>query len=168
MTMNSMQISVPISTEKPEFSRENSWEVRKRWAGQEGRERGAEDAAGGILAERWPTLAGAMSRYKQNVAESFTTMAYECVQAGIIRLDDRRKLAAEAAALGIRDFDAQLLMACAVRQWSLDRHYDPEPTREAPALSFEYKSWNKAWLRFAIVVGAALSIDLVLILKWLS
>lgn len=125
-------------------------------------------AAGQILAERWPTLVRAMSRYQENVAEEFTHKAYEVIQAGVIRLEDRRQLAEAAAEMGLRDFDAQLLIACAVRQWSLDRQYDASPRPDAPKLSFEYRSWSKAWLRFGIIVGAALGVDLVIIMKWLS
>jgi hypothetical protein len=121
-----------------------------------------------ILAERWPMLVRAMGRYQQNLAEDFTRQAYDCIQAGVIRLEDRRQLAAYAAEVGIRDFDAQLLIACAVRQWALDRRYDASPRRDAPQLSFEYRSWSRAWVRFGIIVGAALGIDLVVIMRWLS
>ena len=128
----------------------------------------ANTAPASILHERWPTIGQAMNRYEQNVAEAFTRAAYDCVQAGVIRLEDRRRLADQAADVGIREFDAQLLIACAVRQWSLDRRYDPSPSRNAPRLSFEYRSVSKAWWRVGSVIGAALGIDLIFILKWLS
>ncbi len=131
-------------------------------------ELGALGRSGGILAERWPTLSRALSRYEQSTAERFSQMAYECVDAGIIRLDDRKKLAAEAERAGIRAFDAQLLIACAVRQWGMDHRYEGGPSLEAPALSFEYQSWRRVWMRLAIVFGFAIGMDLIIIWKWLS
>ena len=102
---------------------------------------------GGILAERWPSLGRALSRYAQGTAEYYTRMAYAAVAAGLIRHDDRQRLAAEAEALGIRAVDAQLLIACAIRQWALDHRYDPTPTLRAPALSYEYRSLRRVWTR---------------------
>ena len=125
-------------------------------------------AVGGIVGERWPTLARALGRYEQNVAEGFSKAAYEVVEGGIIRLDDRRRLAAAAKEMGIRDFDAQLLIACAVRKWALDHTYDATPTRHAPALSFEYKAWGKLWVRLALVACTAVILDGLIIWKWLS
>jgi hypothetical protein len=125
-------------------------------------------AAGHILSERWPTLARALGRYEQGTAERFSQAAYECVDAGLIRLDDRRRLAKEAATVGIRDFDAQLLIACAVRQWSLDHRYDATPSPSAPQLSFEYRAWGRVWTRLAIVAGLAFALDVLIIWKWLS
>jgi hypothetical protein len=124
--------------------------------------------AAGILAERWPTLARALGRYEQATAERFSQLAYDSVDAGIIRLDVRKRLAAEADAAGIRPFDAQLLIACAIRQWAMDHRYDGGPSPDAPALSFEYKAWRKVWLRLAIVFGFAITIDFIIIWKWLS
>jgi hypothetical protein len=121
-----------------------------------------------ILSERWPTLARALGRYEQGTAERFSKIAYDCVDAGLIRLDDRRRLAKEADAAGIREFDAQLLIACAVRQWSLDRRYDATPSPTAPKLSFEYRSWRRVWTRLAIVGGMAIALDAIIIWKWLS
>jgi hypothetical protein len=109
-----------------------------------------------------------MGRYQQQTAEEFSRMAYDAVNAGIIRLSQRRKLAAAAEVLGIRPFDAQLLIACALRQWSLDRAYDPTPSRQAPALSFEYKSWSRMCLRFALIVSTAFILDAIIIWHWLS
>jgi hypothetical protein len=124
--------------------------------------------AGHILSDRWPTLARALSRYEQGTAEQFSQAAYECIDSGLIRLDDRRRLAREATAAGIRDFDAQLLIACAVRKWALDHRYDSSPSPTAPHLSFEYRAWGRVWRRLAIVGGLALALDLLIIWKWLS
>jgi hypothetical protein len=121
----------------------------------------------GILAQRWPLLGRALSQYQQGLAEHFSRMAYDRVEAGLIRLEQRQQLAAEADDLGIRPFDAQLLIACAIRQWVLDRDYDPRPSLAAPALSFEYKSWRRVWLRIGIVIGFAVAFDAIVIWKWL-
>jgi hypothetical protein len=122
----------------------------------------------GILSERWPTLARALGCYQQNTAENFTRLAYDRVSAGIIRLDERQLLAHEAEQLGIRPFDAQLLIACAIRQWALDHAYDATPSYEAPALSFEYRSWHQAWVRVALILFTAVILDGIIIWKWLS
>ena len=122
----------------------------------------------GILAERWPSLARALSRYEQSTAERFSQFAYDCVNAGIIRLDDRKRLAAEAEAAGIRPFDAQLLIACAIREWALDHAYDSAPSPDAPELSFEFRAWHRLWVRLAIVFGFAIAMDMIIIWKWLS
>lgn len=124
--------------------------------------------AQGILSERWPSLGRALGRYQRETAERFSQQAYDAITAGLIRLDDRQRLAAEAGRLGIRPFDAQLLIACAIREWAMDHHYDPSPSPDAPKLSFEYKSWSRVWMRIAIVIGMAVGLDAVVIWKWLS
>lgn len=122
----------------------------------------------GLLGSNWPTLAGAMRRYEQNTAEVFTRAAYDCVMSGLIRLDDRRRLAQRAEELKIKAFDAQLLIACAIRQWALDHSYNPAPTPSAPKLSAEYRGWRKGWIRFAIFTGTAVAIDFILLWFWLG
>ena len=122
----------------------------------------------GIVGERWPTLARALGQYEQNVAEQFSRTAYDRVEAGIIRLNDRRDLAAAAEELGIRSFDAQLLIACAIRKWALDHTYDAMPSPHEPALSFEYQAWGKLWVRLALVACTAVILDGMIIWKWLS
>jgi len=124
-------------------------------------------AGSGILSERWPSLGRAMSQYQQGVAEQFSRLAYDRVEAGIIRMEEREFLAAEAEDLGLKAFDAQLLIACAIRQWVLDRQYNPRPTLRAPALSFEYKSWRRVWMRIAIVIGFAGALDGIILWRWL-
>src|SRR6185295_2531923 len=121
----------------------------------------------GILADRWPSLSRAMSQYHQGVAEQFSRMAYDRVDAGLIRLEDRHELAAEADELGIKAFDAQLLIACAIRQWVLDREYDPRPSPHAPALSFEYKSFRRTWRRIALLLGTIVALDALILWRWL-
>ena len=120
-----------------------------------------------ILGERWPSLGRALSRYQQSTAEHFSRLAYDTVEAGLIRHHERQRLAAEAEDLGLRPFDAQLLIACAVRQWALDHRYDAAPTPEAPALSFEYKAWRRVWTRIGLVVGTAAALDIIILWKWL-
>jgi len=122
----------------------------------------------GVLAQQWPRLSHAMSRYDERTAERFSQLAYEAVEAGLIRFAERQRLAAEAESLGIRPFDAQLLIACAVRKWVLDRRYDPTPSRRAPALSFEYKSFQKTWIRIALVLMTAAIVDGIILVKWLG
>ena len=131
-------------------------------------DRGLPPAGRGVLAQRWPTVGAAMRRYEENVAEEYTRVAYEAVEQGLIRLDERRRLARVAEEMGIREFDAQLLIACAVRQWAVDHRYEVRPSREAPKLSYEYKAWSRAWLKFGIVAGAAAAIDGVILWGWLG
>ncbi len=126
------------------------------------------NSTGRILAERWPTLSRALSRYEQGTAEEFSRRIYDSIDGGLIRLDSRRLLAKQAAALGIRDFDAQLLIACTIRQWALDHQYDASPSPMAPELSFEYRAWGRVWRRLAIVGGMAAILDGIIIWKWLS
>jgi hypothetical protein len=123
---------------------------------------------GDVLGRQWAALSAAMEKHDRNAAELFCQAAYECVEAGLIRLDDRRALAQAARELGIRDFDAQLLIACAIRKWALDHRYDPRPNPNAPRLSFEYKSWPRAWMRFAVILGMAMSLDAVILYHWLG
>lgn len=125
-------------------------------------------AAAGDLGKQWPMLGAAMAQYERTVAEHFMEMAYDRVTAGLIRLDDRRTLAAEAESLGIQPFDAQLLIACAIRKWAIDRRYDASPNPSAPRLSWEYKAWGRAWIRFALVTGTALALDAILLYFWLG
>jgi len=80
-------------------------------------------------------------------------MAYDAVEAGLIRHDDRLRLAAEAEGLGIQSFDAQLLIACAIRQWALDRRYDPTPTWRAPRCPLNTALGVAVWTRIALVIG---------------
>ena len=126
------------------------------------------DSSPGIILDRWPSLAAGMSRYHRATAEEFSGAAYARVSAGLIRLDDRRRLAALAQDLGIREFDAQLLIACAIRQWALDHRADTQPNPEAPRLSFEYVAWRRAWIRFGLVVALAAMLDYVILMRWLS
>jgi len=121
-----------------------------------------------ILAGRWPSLSTAMSRYEKNTAEHFSRLAYEAVEHGLIRQEQRQLLAEKAQDIGLGAFDAQLLIACAVRQWAMDHQHDASPNFDAPELSFEYKSWHRAWIRFGLLIGFAAAMDLVIILKWLS
>lgn len=122
----------------------------------------------GVIGSQWPTLAAAMSRYEQKTAELFVSEAYNAVMAGLIRLDDRRRLAKRAFELGIRPFDAQLLLACAIRQWVIDRRYDPTPRADAPKLSWEHQTWKKGWVRAALFMGTAVAVDTVLLWYWLA
>jgi hypothetical protein len=123
---------------------------------------------GEILARQWPTLSRAISQYEQGTAERFSRMAYEAVDAGIIRKEQRERLAAAADALAIRSFDAQLLIACAIRKWVLDRQYDATPTHAAPALSSEYRAWSKLWVRLALVACFTVALEGIILWRWLG
>ncbi|HVX84568.1 MAG TPA: hypothetical protein VH253_07105 [Phycisphaerae bacterium] len=125
-------------------------------------------AGGTIVAERWPTLARAMGTYQSGVAERFSRMAYECVEGGLIRFDRRQRLARAAERMGIRPFDAQLLIACAVRKWALDRAYDASPCADAPKLSFEYRSWGKMWMRWAVAAGMIVGLEGLIVWHWIG
>jgi hypothetical protein len=123
---------------------------------------------GGIIGRQWPTLSRAMSHYEQGVAEKFSQLAYDAVECGLIRHEERTRLAKAAEELAIRPFDAQLLIACSLRQWSLDRRYDPTPTTRAPKLSFEYRSWKRVCMRIGLVVCTAAALDWIILSRWLS
>ncbi len=120
----------------------------------------APNSAPGILDDRWPMLAAAMQRYRQNVAEEFTREAYGRVAAGIIRFDDRKRLAALAQQMEIRPFDAQLLIACAVRQWSVDRTGEKAVPSKKISLHPKHRS---AWRKLTLMVILAAALDVVLI-----
>jgi hypothetical protein len=120
-----------------------------------------------VLAENWPALSTAMRQYEENTAEAFTVVAYDAIEQGVIRLDERRRLARLAGEMGIREFDGQLLIACAVRKWSMDHRYDESPSRDAPRLSYEYKAWVRGWVKFGIVAATAAVIDSILLWNWL-
>jgi hypothetical protein len=147
-------------------SDEHSTDVPLLIEGNNGRGYGRDDSTD-IVSARWPTLGRAIGRYQRRVAEQFSTMAYDAVEGGIIRHNARQRLAAAAKALGILPFDAQLLIACAIRQWSLDRRYDPTPRPDAPKLSFEFRSWSRMWVRFALLVGFVVALDAVFLYHWL-
>jgi hypothetical protein len=119
---------------------------------------GSEFPRDSILGERWPTLAAAMNRYEQNVAEEFAREAYHRVSAGIIRHDARKGLGARAAELKIRPFDAQLLIACALRKWSEDQGTVAKPS--CAPLSAGAPS---CWRRLGVLVALAGILDAILI-----
>ena len=104
-------------------------------------------------------LAAAMKCYRQNVAEQFTAEAYQCVKSGIIRLSDRKRLAGRAADLNIRPFDAQLLIACAIRQASLDQ---AEAGADA-GISETGPIRRRTYWRLALLLAAAALMDAVLV-----
>jgi hypothetical protein len=78
------------------------------------------------------------------------------------------RAAAEAEDPGIKPFAAQTLIACAIRQWALDRKYDPRPSWKGARLPFEYRAWQRVWMRIRIVPGFAAAFDAIVIWKWLS
>lgn len=119
--------------------------------------------------EQWPTLAAAMGQRQQNLAEDFSRNAYHCVREGLITGSDRKRLAHEAAEMGLRPFDAQLLIACAIRQWALDR-----PVTGMAKEKFLCRKQKKShsavshrWWKFAAVGLVAVIIDSAIILLWL-
>jgi len=115
---------------------------------------------GELLADRWPALLKAMQDYKKQVADDFSQLAYRHVTEGIIRYDDRRRLAKASARAGIRPFDAQILIACAVRQWTLDQGIErlraPRPMPSANSRhAFTWRTWTAAGL-VALIADAFL------------
>ncbi|MCL2647478.1 MAG: hypothetical protein FWD61_10825 [Phycisphaerales bacterium] len=129
----------------------------------------------GGVAQRWPVLrrgigliGGGGGQYERKDMEIFSSKAYDAVEAGIIRLEERNRLAKEAQEMGIRAFDAQLLIACAVRQWVLDHRYDTTPSKEAPALSFEYRAWRMSWARLWALAGITVVIEGIILWRWLG
>jgi hypothetical protein len=120
-----------------------------------------------VLDAQWATLSRALGHYERKVADEFSAAAYDSVEAGVIRFEQRRRLAQHAEELGIRPFDAQLLIACALRQWVLHHGYDPTPSRDAPALSFEHKAWRHAWTRTAFIAATFLCLEAFIVWKWL-
>jgi len=106
-------------------------------------------------------------RYERNVAEDFSAKAYDAIELGIIRLEERQRLAKEAEEMGIRAFDAQLLIACALRQWALDHRYDALPSKEAPALSFEYRAWRMSWTRLWALAAMTVVVEGIIVWRWL-
>ncbi len=128
----------------------------------------AEPVADGVVSDRWPTLARAMGRYEGGVAEVFSRLAYERVEGGVIRLDDRRWLARRAQGFGIRPFDAQLLIACAVRKRALDGMYDATPSLAAPRLSARYRWWRQMWMRWGLVAGVVLAVEGMIAWRWMG
>lgn len=120
-----------------------------------------------VLHERWPTLAAAMGQYQQNLAEEFSRRAYDCVHQGLITGSDRRRLAHEADELGLRPFDAQLLIACAIRQWSLDRPQLIQHRAARSHLKLHRPIARRRWYGYAIIGVAALAIDTAIVMLWL-
>jgi hypothetical protein len=116
-----------------------------------------------ILDERWPALHQAMQDYKREVADDFSRLAYRSVNAGIIRLEDRKRLGKAAYRAGIRDFDAQLLIACAIRQWAIDQSAKGKFARRPRKRLAENR-----WRRWVAVAGAAAVLDAIVVWNWLS
>ena len=163
--------SAPWAAEREKWSGNAPAEERPAPAGSGTADMPAEtdeEGAAGIVSTRWPTLGRALGRYDRGMAERFSRLAYARIEGGVIRLEDRRQLGRQAEKLGIRPFDAQLLIACAIRQWALDRSYDPRPSPTAPRLSAEFRAWGRAWLRLGLILATAVALDLVIIYRWIG
>ena len=111
-----------------------------------------------LLAARWPVLGAALASYQSNVAAAFAEEAYWCVEDGVIRMEERRRLEERAQMLGIRPFDAQLVMACAIRDWV----FDHGPRRRKPVV----RQGGGAWRWWVAALVAALVMDVVVVV-WL-
>jgi hypothetical protein len=101
-------------------------------------------------------------------ADVFSGLAYGCVSDGIVRFEDRRRLARAAVRLGLRPFEAQLLIACAIRQKTLDQGRS-SPTQRVPARTIQRRTTTiSAWKTFALLAATAASLDFLVIYLWLS
>jgi len=130
------------------------------------------------FAQRWPVLRRGISLASVEKGEKgqlerkdmafFSSRAYDAVEAGIIRLEERNRLAQEAQEMGIRSFDAQLLIACAIRQWVMDHHYDATPSKQAPKLSPEYRAWRMSWARLWGLATVTIVIEAIILWHWLG
>jgi hypothetical protein len=104
-------------------------------------------------------------------ADVFSQLAYRCVDNGIVRLDHRRQLARAAVRLGLRPFEAQLLIACAIRQKTLEQgpqfcHRPPAP--DQATLDPPRPQRFSPWKTLALLAATAASLDILLIYLWLS
>jgi hypothetical protein len=104
-------------------------------------------------------------------ADVFSQLAYRCVDSGIVRLDQRRQLARAAVRLGLRPFEAQLLIACAIRQKTLDEGPKPwhgRPAHDRAKLDSARPKRLSPWKTLALLAATAASLDVLLIYLWLS
>jgi hypothetical protein len=111
-----------------------------------------------------------MQPHPVHPADAFSDLAYRCVDSGIVRLEDRRQLARAAVRLGLRPFEAQLLIACAIRQKTLDQGLKPRPALTAHDRPKENPSPRRLapWKTLAFLTATAASLDLLLIYLWFS
>jgi len=132
---------------------------------------------GAEFAQRWPVMRRGISligvekdekgQLERKDMEIFSAIAYDAVEAGIIRLEERNRLAKEAQEMGMRAFDAQLLIACAIRQWVMDHQYDATPSKEAPKLSPEYRAWRMSWARLWALAAITIVVEAIILWRWL-
>ena len=99
------------------------------------------------LAAKWPGLGDALVAYQRNVAAAFAEEAYWSVEEGVIRMEERQRLAARGRQLGLRPFDAELLIACALRDWAADH----------PGRRWKRAAQKKAGGLWKLWVGAAVA-----------
>ncbi len=127
----------------------------------------SQDSSRMVLSERWPVIAAAMNRYQQNLAENFSRQAYMCVQNGLISGSDRHALARDAEKMGLRAFDAQLLIACAVRQWAIDQQNHVAVHKNSQkSIKREIVLHFPLWLKYATTVLIAILLDCAIIWYW--
>jgi hypothetical protein len=104
-------------------------------------------------------------------ADIFSEIAYRCVSDGIVRLEDRRQLARAAAHLGLRPFEAQLLIACAIRQKTIDegpRKWRRHFAENRPRADVGRSRRTRFWKSLTLLAATAAALDTLLIYLWLS
>jgi hypothetical protein len=107
----------------------------------------------------------------QHPADVFTGLAYASVSNGIVRMEDRHRLARAAVRLGLRPFEAQLLIACAIRQKTLEE--GPRVRQSPPAARPARKAATAGrrasfWKPLGALIALAASLDTLVIYLWLS
>ncbi len=124
-----------------------------------------------VFQKQWPLVGAALSQYQRHTAEAFCDQVYAAISHGLLRLDQRTALARQAESLGIRPFDAQLLIACTIRQWALDQGQSVGPPLRAqddhPAGAARHKT-RERWLRFLVMLLLAVALDVAIIMYYIK
>jgi hypothetical protein len=130
----------------------------------------------GLLA-RWPALAVAMRNYQERQALGFLDAVQAEIVNGLIPGAARRRLANRATDDGISPFDAQLLIACALREWKGEPSAKPrvantQHQRVNPRTRFDTSTTPRIparhWSIPLGIVTVAAVLDVAVLSWWLS